>query len=136
MPLSLPVPPEPTELRAVRGAGWQVGSSEENATRLARLLWRTWKQELAGRGVDQRRFARWVTAYRSELWLWRVGERPWDHAVSGLIGRIERRVPASGAAPGKVPAKERAPSGTPARRGRQPASTAPRRARHPGRRPA
>lgn len=136
MPASLPVPPEPSELRAARGAGWQVGSSEENASRLARLLWQAWKQGLSANGVDRRRFGRLVMAYRSELWLWRVGERPWAHAVSGLIGRIERRLPAPETEPDKVATKERASDGSTARRGSRPAPTGPRRARQPGRRTA
>jgi hypothetical protein len=93
MPFSLPVPPEPSRLRAARGAGWQAGSAEENATALTRLLWRSWKKDLEQVGVNRRQFARTVMAYRFELWLWRVGERPWAHAVSGLIGRITRRLP-------------------------------------------
>lgn len=113
-----------------------MGSSEENASRLARLLWRAWKQELSANGVDRRRFGRLVMAYRSELWLWRVGERPWAHAVSGLIGRIERRLPAPETEPDKVATKERASDGSTARRGSRPAPTGPRRARQPGRRTA
>ena len=36
-------------------------------------------------------FARIVVAYRRELWLWLAGERTWDQACSGLVGRISRR---------------------------------------------
>jgi hypothetical protein len=93
MPFSLPARREPSHLRAARGAGWQAGSAEENATTLTRLLWRSWRKNLEQAGVDRRQFAGIVMAYRSELWLWRVGERPWAHAVSGLIGRIARRLP-------------------------------------------
>lgn len=93
MPFSLPVPPEPRRLRVSRGAGWQPGTPEKNATSLTRSLWRSWQKELEQAGMDRRRFARTVMTYRSELWLWHVGERSWAHAVSGLIGRIERRLP-------------------------------------------
>lgn len=132
MPVTLPVPPEPSELRAKRGAGWEVGSSDDNAARLAKLLWRTWKQDLAALGVDQRRFARWVMAYRSELWLWRVGERSWAPVVSGLIGRIERRLPV----PDPTPTKRGVSGGSPPRRGRRRVPSSPRRARQPGPRTA
>jgi hypothetical protein len=39
-------------------------------------------------------FRRIVVGYRNELRLWVMGERPWEHCVAGLAGRIERRLPA------------------------------------------
>jgi len=29
--------------------------------------------------------------YERELWLWLVGERTWEHCLSGLLGRLQRR---------------------------------------------
>ena len=33
--------------------------------------------------------------YRRELWLWLVGERTWEQCVSGLTGRLSRRLAAA-----------------------------------------
>lgn len=92
MTFTLPAPPEPSELRSKRGAGWQPDSTAENATRLGRMFWRTWRDDLRRSGLDQRHFTQIVMSYRSELWLWRAGERSWAHVVSGLVGRVGRRV--------------------------------------------
>jgi hypothetical protein len=91
MGLLLHVPPEPAELRANRGTGWTAERAEDNASRLSAILWGTWEADLLAAGFDRDRFRRVVEGYRAELWLWRAGERPWVHAVEGLIGRIERR---------------------------------------------
>jgi hypothetical protein len=56
-------------------------------------LWRRWRT-LEREGLDFEAFAAIVLAYRRELWLWMAGERTWAHCCAGLIGRIERRLPA------------------------------------------
>ena len=42
--------------------------------------------------MDREQFGQIVTGYGNELRLWVVGERPWAHYVSGLAGRVERRL--------------------------------------------
>ena len=44
--------------------------------------------------VAREDFAGIVRDSRRELWLWLAGERTWDQACAGLLGRIERRTPA------------------------------------------
>ncbi len=34
-----------------------------------------------------------IISYRREVWLWLMGERTWDQCVSGLAGRVARRLP-------------------------------------------
>ena len=60
---------------------------------LAAWLWRRW-QSLSTFGVTEADVEAMMLAYRRELWLWLVGERTWTQACSGLLGRIERRIPA------------------------------------------
>jgi hypothetical protein len=61
---------------------------------VAAWLWARW-QVLAGAGFDRAAFDNVVRAYRRELWLWLHGDRTWEQCCSGLIGRIERRLPRS-----------------------------------------
>jgi hypothetical protein len=44
--------------------------------------------------MDRETFVDVVTAYGRELWLWLMGERQWDEFVTGLAGRVSRRLPA------------------------------------------
>lgn len=62
---------------------------------IAPLLWDQWLITLEGRCMDWRTFVSTVVSYRNELRLWVMGERPWEHCVSGLAGRIERRLPSA-----------------------------------------
>jgi hypothetical protein len=36
-----------------------------------------------------------VIAFRRELWLWLIGDRQWLQYVTGLAGRVVRRLPAA-----------------------------------------
>ena len=45
--------------------------------------------------MDRERFGQIVAGYGNELRLWVVGERPWQQYISGLAGRVERRLPPS-----------------------------------------
>jgi hypothetical protein len=93
----LPFPDEPLELRArIRlllerspGEGQQLLQAGDW---IAGPLWRSWQDQLEPCGVDAERFRHLVIAYRNELRLWVMGERPWRHCVEGLIGRISRRL--------------------------------------------
>ena len=94
----LTLPPEPAELRAETRA--LVEDSPEEGIRVvsdgrfvADLLWEEWGDELGGAGMDYERFLDITRGYAGELRLWVVGERPWGHCVSGLAGRILRRLP-------------------------------------------
>jgi hypothetical protein len=42
--------------------------------------------------MDRERFGQIVAGYGNELRLWVAGERPWQHYISGLAGRVERRL--------------------------------------------
>jgi len=91
-------PEEPHELRAETRA--LIEDSPEEGRRLvnagqplADLLWEEWGAALCEAGVDRERFQEITRAYAGEIWLWVMGERPWDHCVAGLAGRVIRRLP-------------------------------------------
>lgn len=60
---------------------------------LCSWLWSRWRS-LAAAGIDEEEFNRIVLGYRRELWLWLAGDRTWSQCCAGLIGRIDRRIPA------------------------------------------
>ncbi len=91
-------PDEPRELRAHSRA--LLEDSPEEGTRLindgrplAELLWEEWGKELLEAGMERERFDEITRSYASEIRLWVVGERPWNHCVAGLAGRVLRRLP-------------------------------------------
>jgi hypothetical protein len=93
----LSLPDEPVELRAETRA--LLEESPEEGARLigdaafvADPLWEEWGECLVG--MDRERFLKISRGYSDELRLWVVGERPWDHCVAGLAGRVRRRLPA------------------------------------------
>ena len=59
---------------------------------IASPIWERWEEPLAARGMGREAFGRVVAGYGNEVRLWVVGERPWEHCVSGLAGRVERRL--------------------------------------------
>ena len=94
----LPLPPEPAELRAETRA--LIEESPEKGIRLVNeghpltgLLWEEWGERLIGGGMDYERFLQVTRGYAGEIRLWVMGERTWDHCVSGLAGRVLRRLP-------------------------------------------
>jgi hypothetical protein len=95
----LPVPDEPTDLRAETRALLE-DSPEEGGRVIADgafvsdLLWEEWKTDLQGAGMGYGRFMEISRSYAGEFRLWVVGERPWDHCAAGLAGRLMRRLPA------------------------------------------
>ena len=95
----LPVPDEPTELKA-RTRALLEDSPEEgsrviaDAAFVSDLLWEEWGAELEEAGMGYDRFLEISRSYAGELRLWVVGERPWDHCAAGLAGRSLRRLPA------------------------------------------
>jgi hypothetical protein len=93
------LPDEPEGLRADTRA--LIEESPEEGSRvvgdarfLADPLWREWGEGLEDAGMGYERFLSIARGYAAELRLWVVGERPWDHCVAGLAGRVWRRLPA------------------------------------------
>jgi hypothetical protein len=96
--IELNLPEEPTELRA--DARSLLEDSPEEGIRLvnagyplADLLWEEWGAELEEAGVSRERFSEITRGYATEIRLWAMGERPWDHCIAGLAGRVLRRLP-------------------------------------------
>ncbi|HZY65631.1 MAG TPA: hypothetical protein VFE21_07110 [Rubrobacteraceae bacterium] len=94
----LSLPDEPATVRANTRAlleeSPEEGSRTINDARfVADLLWEDWAGELEEAGMDYERFLDISRGYTNELRLWVVGERPWDHCVAGLAGRVTRRLP-------------------------------------------
>jgi hypothetical protein len=92
------LPGEPADLRAKTRAlleDWpEEGASViRDAAFVADLLWEGWGEDLERAGIDRDRFLEISRGYSDELRLWVVGERPWDHCVAGLAGRVRRRLP-------------------------------------------
>ena len=96
---SLSLPEEPTELRAKTLALLEESPEEgarliADATFVAEGLWSDWATTLKDAGINHERFVEISRGYAAELRLWVAGERPWDHCVAGLAGRVWRRLPA------------------------------------------
>jgi hypothetical protein len=95
--LRLETPDEPTALRdelrsaVFDGMPWPDGLG--NDTRIGLWLWQVWRGAIEPLGLDRETFLETVAAYRREQWLWLVGERRWDAFLSGLSGRVARRLP-------------------------------------------
>lgn len=95
--LALATPPEPLEIQselrrtllggadwvATFGAGLGVGDT----------LWASWGATLEPAGLDRAGFEAVVQGCRRELWFWILGDRRWDQVMSGLAGRVRRRLP-------------------------------------------
>ena len=95
---NLPLPEEPTELKAETRALLEESPEEgsnivDDAGFVADLLWEDWAGELEEAGMNYERFLEISRGYAGELRLWVVGERPWEHCVAGLAGRVRRRLP-------------------------------------------
>ncbi len=67
---------------------------------IADPLWERWGEVLDECGMDREQFGQIVAGFGNELRLWVVGERPWQHYISGLAGRVERRLSPSGKSTG------------------------------------
>jgi hypothetical protein len=59
---------------------------------IADPLWECWRDLLREHGMDRERFGQIVAGNGNELRLWVVGERPWQQYISGLAGRVTRRL--------------------------------------------
>ena len=95
----LSLPEEPVELRRrtralVEQDPGRGAAVVDAGAFVADPLWERWGPDLEGAGMDRDRFAGIVASYRRELWLWIMGERTWAQSVGGLLGRVQRRLPA------------------------------------------
>jgi hypothetical protein len=93
------LPDEPTQLKAQTRALLEESPEEgsrviADAAFVSDLLWEEWGADLGDAGMDYDRFVEISRGYSGEFRLWVVGERPWDHCVAGLAGRLLRRLPA------------------------------------------
>ena len=100
--LALSPPSEPVELRRgtralIERDPVQGAALVDAGSWIADPLWAVWGPALQAAGMDRDRFGEVVAGYRRELWLWVMGERTWAHAAAGLLGRVQRRLPAQGA---------------------------------------
>lgn len=99
--MELMLPKEPKDLKTTTRA--LVEEAPEEGSRLvndARFvadgLWNEWGDEIEDAGMDHDRFVDISRSYADELRLWVMGERPWEHCVAGLRGRVLRRLPVEG----------------------------------------
>lgn len=95
----LALPSEPLDLRArirqdvLNGDGWLEAPGDDHG--LGACLWQDWGPVLEAFGTGRHDFDAVVAGYRRELWFWVLGDRTWEQAVSGLAGRLLRRLPST-----------------------------------------
>jgi hypothetical protein len=95
----LELPDEPQDLKAglrdalLAGQDWRAGFSDDICIGL--WLWGCWQPALEPNGLSREEFVDLVIANKRELWLWLMGERQWIQFLSGLAGRVIRRLPAT-----------------------------------------
>jgi hypothetical protein len=95
----LELPEEPVDIKIglrdalLEGQNWRDGFSDEICIGL--WLWGQWRPALEPSGMSREEFVDAVVANRRELWLWLIGDRQWIQFVTGLAGRIIRRLPAT-----------------------------------------
>lgn len=95
----LELPEEPLDVKAslrdslLEGHDWREGFDDDIC--VAIWLWKLWQPALEPYGVSREDFFDHVTAHRRELWLWLIGDRQWLQFVTGLAGRVVRRLPSS-----------------------------------------
>jgi hypothetical protein len=96
---SLGLPEEPATLKEgllaalLDGQDWRAGFSDDICIGL--WLWGEWQPTLEPLGMDRDDFVAVVIASHRELWLWLIGDRAWGQFVSGLAGRVARRIPST-----------------------------------------
>ena len=97
--LRLEHPDEPVEMRValrdaiLNGSDWREGFADDICVGV--WLWDRWRPALEPAGMDRERFVDVIVEYRREVWLWLVGERLWEQMITGLAGRVARRLPLS-----------------------------------------
>jgi hypothetical protein len=93
IPLEEPLQPRAETRALIEGDPEEGLRFVDGGQPLADLLWDEWGAELEGAGMDRERFYEITRGYSGEIWLWAMGERPWEHCVAGLAGRVVRRLP-------------------------------------------
>ena len=91
---ALGIPEEPLEIKALLRAAVgedPVAGREAALANVTELLFDAWQDSLAPFGVDEVRFASIVAGATNEVWLWVMGDRPYDQLVASLAGRTIRR---------------------------------------------
>ena len=94
----LQLPEEPLDVKSrmrealLEGQNWRDGFSDDICIGL--WLWRHWQPVLEPGGFSREQFVDEVIAYGRELWLWLMDDRQWLQVVTGLAGRVVRRMPA------------------------------------------
>jgi len=99
--VELILPEEPAKLRAETRALIEDSPEEgiqlvNSGHPLSELLWEEWGAKLERFGMDRGRFLQITHGYATEIRLWVMGERPWEHCIAGLAGRVRRRLPREG----------------------------------------
>jgi hypothetical protein len=93
----LALPDEPVELGEglrdvlLAGLDWSEGFKDDISVVV--WLWNLWQPTLEPIGFGRDEFMAAVVETKRELWLWLIGDRLWNQYVTGLAGRISRRVP-------------------------------------------
>jgi len=93
----LALPDEPVELgeglrdALLAGRDWREEFSDDICVGV--WLWNLWQPTLEPIGFGRDEFVAAVIETKRELWLWLIGDRLWNQYVTGLAGRIGRRVP-------------------------------------------
>jgi hypothetical protein len=90
-------PDEPLGLKALLRAGVGEDPAAGRVVALAELaamLWHDWEEALAPFGMDEATFASIIAGATNEVWLWVMGDRPFDQLVASIAGRTVRRLPA------------------------------------------
>jgi len=88
------IPNEPLEVKArLRVAVGEdpVEGREAAVSEVGALLWDEWEEALVAVRMDEERFASIVAGATNEVWLWVMGDRPFEQLVASLAGRTIRR---------------------------------------------
>ncbi len=93
IPLEEPLKPRAETRALIEGDPEEGMRLVNDGQPLVDLLWEEWGVELEGAGMDRERFQEIARGYSGEIWLWAMGERPWEHCVAGFAGRVLRRLP-------------------------------------------
>jgi hypothetical protein len=91
---ALAIPTEPLELKALlRNAVGEdpVAGRVVALAEVAAALWRDWEEALTPFGLDEASFTSIIAGATNEVWLWVMGDRPYDQLVASIAGRTIRR---------------------------------------------
>ncbi len=95
----LELPEEPVDIRVglrdalLEGRTGGTVSATRSASGYGCGIW--WRPALEPGGMGREEFVDAIIADGRELWLWLMGERQWFPFITGLAGRIVRRLPSS-----------------------------------------